>query len=107
MGKGSADMTDLPLVRALSEPVNQHGPGIVGDSGERSDVHPVYEIESNFDVSPGAAFHQPSEGRSMAMRKRDDEVVFSHAAGIDVGASSHWVAVPGMPSTTRYASSVP
>lgn len=30
----------------------------------------------------------------MAIRKRDDEVVFSHAAGIDVGASSHWVAVP-------------
>ena len=31
----------------------------------------------------------------MAMRKRDDtEVVFPHAAGIDVGGSSHWVAVP-------------
>ena len=29
----------------------------------------------------------------MAMRKRDD-VVFPDAAGIDVGASSHWVAVP-------------
>jgi len=29
----------------------------------------------------------------MAMRKRDDEV-FPNAAGIDVGASSHWVAVP-------------
>ena len=30
----------------------------------------------------------------MAVRKRDDEVVFPNAAGIDVGASSHWVAVP-------------
>jgi transposase len=30
----------------------------------------------------------------MAMRKRDQEVVFPNAAGIDVGASSHWVAVP-------------
>ena len=30
----------------------------------------------------------------MAMRKRNDEVVFSKAAGIDVGGSSHWVAVP-------------
>jgi transposase len=30
----------------------------------------------------------------MAMRKRDDEVVFPNAAGVDVGASSHWVAVP-------------
>ena len=29
----------------------------------------------------------------MAMRKRDDEV-FPNAAGIDVGALSHWVAVP-------------
>jgi transposase len=30
----------------------------------------------------------------MAMRKRDDEAAFPNAAGIDVGASSHWVAVP-------------
>jgi len=29
----------------------------------------------------------------MAMRKHDEEVVFPNAAGIDVGASSHWVAV--------------
>jgi len=29
----------------------------------------------------------------MAMRKRED-VVFPNAAGIDIGASSHWVAVP-------------
>jgi transposase len=30
----------------------------------------------------------------MAMRKRDDELVFPNAAGIDVGGSRHWVAVP-------------
>jgi transposase len=30
----------------------------------------------------------------MAVRKRDDEVVFPNAAGIDVGASRHWVGVP-------------
>ncbi len=30
----------------------------------------------------------------MAMRNREDEVVFPNAAGIDIGASSHWVAVP-------------
>ena len=30
----------------------------------------------------------------MAMRKREEEVVFPNAAGIDVGASSHWVAAP-------------
>jgi hypothetical protein len=29
--------------------------------------------------------------QTMAMRKRDEEEVFPHAAGIDVGASSHWV----------------
>lgn len=29
----------------------------------------------------------------MAIRKREDEV-FPNAAGIDIGASSHWVAVP-------------
>ena len=28
------------------------------------------------------------------MRKRDDDLVFPNAAGIDVGGSSHWVAVP-------------
>jgi hypothetical protein len=47
---GSADMTDLPLVRAcasLCEPVNQRGPGFVGDSGERRKPHPVQEIELN------------------------------------------------------------
>ena len=30
----------------------------------------------------------------MAVRKRDEEVIFPNAAGIDVGGSSHWVAVP-------------
>ena len=29
----------------------------------------------------------------MAMRKQEEEVMFPNAAGIDVGASSHWVAV--------------
>lgn len=31
----------------------------------------------------------------MTKRKPDDQIVFPNAAGIDVGASSHWVAVPG------------
>lgn len=30
----------------------------------------------------------------MAMRRQEEEVVFPNAAGMDVGASSHWVAVP-------------
>jgi hypothetical protein len=33
--------TDLALVRVSSEPAFEHGPGIVDDSGERSDAHPV------------------------------------------------------------------
>ena len=44
---GSAEMTDPALVRAMSEPACEHGPGFVGDIGERSDAHPVHEIESN------------------------------------------------------------
>lgn len=35
----------------------------------------------------------------MAMRKRE-ELVFANAAGIDVGAASHWVAVPSRSSET-------
>ena len=45
---GSAEMTDTSLVRArgvvgrrVVEPVTEHGPGIVGDSGERREPHPV------------------------------------------------------------------
>ena len=30
----------------------------------------------------------------MAMRVRDESVVFPNAAGIDVGGSSHWMAMP-------------
>ena len=30
----------------------------------------------------------------MAMRTQDEEIVFPNAAGIDIGGSSHWVAVP-------------
>ena len=56
-------------------------------------MHPVQEIESNFDVSHGAAAHQPCWSRRW-QRKREEDVVFPNAAGIDVGASSHWVAVP-------------
>ena len=32
--------------------------------------------------------------QAMAMRKRDEDEVFPNAAGIDVGGSSYWVAVP-------------
>ena len=32
---------------SLGEPAHEHGPGFVGDIGERRDAHPVGEIESN------------------------------------------------------------
>jgi hypothetical protein len=45
---GSAEMTDTALVRARgvfgrggASPLKEHGPGFVGDIGERSDAHPV------------------------------------------------------------------
>lgn len=43
---GSADMTDPPIGASCNEPAREHGPGVVADSGERSDAHPVQEIES-------------------------------------------------------------
>ena len=52
---GSADMTDPAMVRAVASPCESMVRDPVGDSGERSDAHPVQEIESNFDVSHGAA----------------------------------------------------
>lgn len=42
IGANSQRLTPL-----LNEPATQHGLGIVGDIGERSDAHPVCESESN------------------------------------------------------------
>lgn len=44
---GSADNDRTIIGASCCEPALEHGPGIVGDSGERSDAHPVQEIESN------------------------------------------------------------
>jgi hypothetical protein len=94
---GSAVMTDTSLVRAR------------GVDGRRSPLLSMVR-ESSATVASGASripFERSSRYRrlawrcrsstmveqSMAMRKRDDEV-FPNAAGIDIGASSHWVAVP-------------
>jgi transposase len=96
---GSAAMTDTSLVRAR---------GVAGRRG----VSPLLSMvrDSSATVVSGASripFVRSSRdrrfprrcrsstmvGQSMAMRKREDEV-FPNAAGIDIGASSHWVAVP-------------
>jgi len=96
---GSAEMTDTSLVRAR---------GVIG----RRLVSPLLSMvrESSATVA-SAAMRIPFERSSrirrfpwrcrsstmleqaMAVRKREDEV-FPNAAGIDIGASSHWVAVP-------------
>ncbi|MDO8456137.1 MAG: hypothetical protein Q7T07_04410, partial [Burkholderiaceae bacterium] len=68
----SAEMTDLALVRVSSEPAFKHGLGIVGDSGERSDAHPVHEIESNWTFPMALPFINHCggcHGRSQARRR--------------------------------------
>lgn len=49
-------MTELALVRAVSEPALEHGLGFVGDTGERSHAHPVCEIESNSTIPMALPF---------------------------------------------------
>ena len=96
---GSSGMTDTSLVRAC------------GVSGRRG-ASPLLSMvrESSVTVVSGVSripFERSSRIRrfpwrcrsstmveeAMAMRKREDEV-FPNAAGIDIGGSSHWVAVP-------------
>ncbi|HRA64182.1 MAG TPA: transposase, partial [Burkholderiaceae bacterium] len=96
---GSAEMTEIALVRARS------GDSRCGASPPESLVR-----ESSATVVSTAMcipFMRSSRIRrlpwrcrsstileqTMAMRKREDDLVFPNAAGIDVGASSHWVAV--------------
>ena len=96
---GSAAMTDTSLVRAR---------GVRGRCGASPTLSMVRESSATV-VSTAMCipFERSSRNRRfpwrcrswtrmeqmMAMRKRTD-TVFPNAAGIDVGASSHWVAVP-------------
>lgn len=52
-----------------------------------------FERSSRFRRFPRRRRSLTKMKHDMAMRKRDDEV-FPSAAAVDVGASSHWVAVP-------------
>jgi hypothetical protein len=96
---GSAEMTVTSLVRAR---------GVVGRRGASPSLSMVGR--SSATVVSGESripFKRSSRDRrlawrcrsstmvryGMATRKREDEV-FPNAAGIDIGASSHWVAVP-------------
>jgi transposase len=90
---GGAEMTDYPLVRACASPLIS----VVRDSSATLASAAMcipFKRSSRIRRFP---WHRRSSiilEQTMAMRKRDEEEVFPHAAGIDVGASSHWVAVP-------------
>jgi transposase len=96
---GSAEMADTSLVRA-------HGVSrrfgaspflsMVGDSSVTlvsGESRIPFERSSRFRRFPWRCRSLTMMEQDMAMRKRED-VVFPNAAAIDVGASSHWVAVP-------------
>jgi hypothetical protein len=96
---GSAEMTDPSLVRVrgvrrrrvtspLLSMVRESSVTVV--SGES---RIPFEKSSRIRRFPWRCRPSTIMEQAMAMRKRDDEV-FPNAAGIDVGASSHWVAVP-------------
>lgn len=90
---GSADMTDPTMVRAIASPrksmVRESSAKVV--SAER---RIPFRRSSRLRRFPWRCRSSTNLEQMMAMRKREDEVVFPNAAGIDVGASSHWVAVP-------------
>ena len=90
---GSADMTDRSLVRAKASPLKS----MVRDSSATvaSAVMRIpFMRSSRIRRFPWRCRSLTMLEQTMAMRKRDEEVMFPNAAGIDVGASSHWVAVP-------------
>ncbi len=68
--------------------------GDVGDSGEseRSDI-PIERVSKDDVPDPARHSFFIMEG-DMAKRKQPFEVKFPNAAGIDIGSSSHFVAVP-------------
>jgi transposase len=96
---GSAVMTDTSLVRARGV-VGRHGASPLLSMVRRSPATVVsgvsripFERSSRDRRLAWRCRSSTMVEQSMAMRKREDEV-FPNAAGIDIGASSHWVAVP-------------
>jgi len=90
---GGAEMTDYPLVRACASPLIS----VVRDSSATLASAAMcipFKRSSRIRRFPWRRRSSIILEQTMAMRKRDEEEVFPHAAGIDVGASSHWVAVP-------------
>jgi len=97
---GSAGMTDPAMVRAVASPLES----MVRDSSATvvsAAMRIPFKRSSRIRRLPWHCRSLTILEQTMAMRKREEEVVFPNAAGIDVGASSHWVAVP------RHASEEP
>jgi len=89
---GSAVMTDPALVRAVASPLES----MVRDSSATvvSGASRIPFVRSSrIRRLPWRCRSSTMVEQSMAVRKREDEV-FPNAAAIDIGASSHWVAVP-------------
>lgn len=96
---GRAEMADTSLVRAHGESPRL-GVSLSLSMVRESSVTVVsgasripFERSSRIRRFPWRCRSSTIMEKSMAMRKREDEV-FPNAAGVDVGASSHWVAVP-------------
>ena len=96
---GSAEMTDASMVRACSgyrrcgasprESMVRGSSSTVASGASRIPFKRVSRIRR----FPWRCRSSTMVEESMAVRKREDEV-FPNAAAVDVGASSHWVAVP-------------
>jgi transposase len=96
---GSAVMTDTSLVRARGVD-GRHGASPLLSMVRRSSATVVsaamripFERSSRFRRLAWRCRSSTMVEQPMAIRKREDEV-FPNAAGVDIGASSHWVAVP-------------
>lgn len=90
---GSAAMADPGMVRAVASPPEsmvRDSPATVVSAAMRI----PFNRSSRIRRLPWRSRSLTILEQRMAMRKRDEEVVFPNAACIDVGASSHWVAVP-------------
>jgi hypothetical protein len=90
---GGAEMTDYPLVRVCARPLN----GVVRDSSATvvsTAMCIPFKGSSQIRSFPSRLGSSNILEQTMAMRQRDEEVVSLDSAGLDVGASSRWVAVP-------------
>lgn len=96
---GNAEMTDVSLVQAHAVSRRRGASPFLSMVGESSVTlvsgasRIPFERSSRFRRFPWRCRSWAMMEEVMAMRKRED-LVFPNAAGIDVGGSSHWVAVP-------------